>query len=107
MGNFNINIILINRFLSIHFIIPIIIIALSIIHIIILHKTKSNNPIGINNKTWVIKLNPIFIIKDITLILIVIITTINIILIKPFIFNNRDRFVIINYFKTPSHIEPE
>lgn len=106
-GNFNINIILINRFLSIHFIIPIIIITISLIHLLILHNNKSNNPIGLINKTDIIKLNPIFIIKDIILLTIIIIILININLNKPFIFSNRDNFIIINYFKTPSHIEPE
>lgn len=106
-GNFNINIILINRFLSIHFIIPILIMIISIIHLIILHNNKSNNPIGLLNKTDIIKLNPIFIIKDIILLIIVLIILININLNKPFIFRNRDNFIIINYFKTPSHIEPE
>lgn len=106
-GNFNINIILINRFFSIHFIIPILIIIISIIHLLILHNKKSNNPIGLLNKSDIIKLNPIFIIKDIILLTIVLIILTNINLNKPFLFRNRDNFVIINYFKTPSHIEPE
>lgn len=106
-GNFNINIILINRFLSIHFILPILIILISIIHIIILHINKSNNPLGLIKKTDIIKLNPVFIIKDIVLLIILIILTLNINMNKPLLFRNRDNFSIINYFKTPSHIEPE
>lgn len=106
-GNFNINVILINRFLSIHFIIPIVLILISSLHIIILHENKSNNPIGLINKTDLIKLNPNLIIKDLVLTVTLTMTIINILIIKPFIFRNRDNFIIINYFKTPSHIEPE
>jgi len=106
-GNFNINIILINRFLTIHFIIPILIIIIIIIHLITLHLNKSNNPIGIINKTDIICLNPLLIYKDIILILILLIIIINLNLIKPTIIINPDSFVKINYFKTPSHIEPE
>lgn len=106
-GNFNINIILINRFLSIHFLIPILIILASIIHIIVLHKYKSNNPIGLIKKSDIIRLRPIFIIKDIVLIITLLITIICINNLNPFLFRNNDNFVSINYFKTPSHIEPE
>nr|QEN73944.1 cytochrome b [Ceroplastes japonicus] len=106
-GNFNINIILINRFLSIHFIIPMIIFLMSMIHLMILHKSKSNNPMGLMNKMDMIKLNPIFIIKDMTLMMIIMMMLMNINLINPFMFSNSDSFVMMNYFKTPSHIEPE
>jgi len=80
---------------------------ISFIHLIILHKNKSNNPLGLINKSDLIKLNPTFIIKDIVIILIIIILIININTLNPFIFRNNDNFIIINYFKTPSHIEPE
>lgn len=106
-GNFNINIILINRFLSIHFIIPIIINILIIIHILILHSNKSSNPMGTINKIDIICLNPLSIYKDIILILIIIILLLNLNLFKPTIILNSDSFIKINYFNTPSHIEPE
>jgi len=72
-----------------------------------LHINKSNNPLGLIKKTDIIKLNPVFIIKDIVLLIILIILTLNINMNKPLLFRNRDNFSIINYFKTPSHIEPE
>lgn len=106
-GNFNINIILVNRFLTLHFLIPLLISLIIIIHMLILHLSKSNNPIGLKNNIDLIKLNPNFIIKDIIVLTLLIIITVNIILIRPFLFRNRDNFLIINYFKTPNHIEPE
>nr|YP_010164133.1 cytochrome b [Didesmococcus koreanus]QRK27461.1 cytochrome b [Didesmococcus koreanus] len=106
-GNFNINIILINRFLSLHFIIPILIMLISLIHIMILHSFKSNNPLGITNKTDLINLNPNLIIKDMVLFTNLLMMLLMIIMIKPMLLSNEDNFVMMNYFKTPSHIEPE
>nr|YP_010531084.1 cytochrome b [Parasaissetia nigra]UXW93671.1 cytochrome b [Parasaissetia nigra] len=106
-GNFNINIILINRFLTIHFLIPMLIMMMSMIHLLILHEKKSNNPMGLMNKMDLINLNPLFIMKDMILLSIIFMMLTNINLIKPFIFSNSDNFIMMNYFKTPSHIEPE
>jgi len=106
-GNFNINIILINRFFIIHFITPIILILLIIIHINILHINKSSNPLGINNNIDLITLNPYSLIKDILIIIIIIYLFINLNFYIPIILNNFDNFNEINYFITPNHIEPE
>nr|YP_011033007.1 cytochrome b [Coccus hesperidum]WRH36488.1 cytochrome b [Coccus hesperidum] len=106
-GNFNINIILINRFLSIHFLIPMLIMLASMIHMIVLHKYKSNNPMGLMKKSDMISLSPIFIIKDMVLMMTLLMTIMCINNLNPFLFSNNDNFVSMNYFKTPSHIEPE
>nr|YP_010388120.1 cytochrome b [Aclerda takahashii]UPO69104.1 cytochrome b [Aclerda takahashii] len=106
-GNFNINIILINRFFTIHFLVPALIMLTSLTHLIILHNNKSNNPMGLNNKIDLIKLNPLFIIKDLIIVLMILNMLMNIILLKPFLFSNSDNFIMMNYFKTPNHIEPE
>lgn len=106
-GNFNINLISLNRIFIIHFIIPIIIIIIIIIHINILHINLSFNQLGTTNKIDIISLNSYFIIKDIIIIFIFLIITINIILNYPIILNNNDNFIIIRYTSTPTSIEPE
>ena len=106
-GNHYINNILINRFFSIHFIFAFLLIIISIIHIIILHLNKSNNPLRTNNNLDQINLNPIFIIKDFNWIIILILITILINLIYPIKINNPDNFNPIKIFSTPNHIEPE
>lgn len=106
-GNFNINNILINRFFSIHFIIPLLSIIIILIHLTILHLNKSTNPIGLNQNIDLINLNPIFIIKDFIILFLAYLIFINLNLINPWFFNNPDNFNQINYFKTPNHIEPE
>lgn len=64
-GGFSINNATLNRFFSIHFIIPLIISLFIIIHLIILHNTGSNNPLGINRNFWKIPFHPYFSYKDI------------------------------------------
>jgi len=85
-GNFNINIILINRFFSIHFIFPIIIFLFIFIHLNLIHLSKSNNPFGINKIIDQINLFPNFIIKDLIIILIFFFIIINIIFFFPSFF---------------------
>ena len=106
-GNNYINNILINRFFSIHFLIAIVIILISIIHLILLHLNKSSNPIRINNNLDQINLNPLYIFKDIILLIIIIYIFLIINIICPIYLNNQDNFNQIIIFKTPSHIEPE
>ena len=106
-GNFYISNIIINRFFSIHFLLPIIIIIFIFIHFIILHNYKSTNPIRLNNNLDLINLSPNFIFKDIIIFLILIYLIIILNLIYPTHLNNYDNFNKINYFKTPKSIEPE
>ena len=106
-GNKFINNILLNRFFSLHFILALIIIFISLIHLIILHIKKSSNPLRINNNIDQINLNPLFIFKDIIIIIIIIFIFLIINIIYPIKINNPDNFNQILIFKTPSHIEPE
>lgn len=106
-GNRFINNILINRFFSIHFISALIIIIISIIHLIILHKNKRTNPINFNNKLDQINLNPTLIFKDITILILLLLIFLIINIILPLKINNPDNFNSIIIFKTPNHIEPE
>lgn len=106
-GNQFINNILINRFFSIHFILALIIIIISIIHLILLHINKSTNPLNINNNIDQINLNPIFIFKDLFILTIYIYIFLIINFLSPLKINNPDNFNSIIIFKTPTHIEPE
>ena len=106
-GNKFINNILLNRFFSLHFVLALIILFFSFIHLIILHSKKSSNPFRINNNLDQINLNALFIFKDIIFFLIFIYLFLIINILLPIKINNRDNFNIILIFKTPNHIEPE
>lgn len=106
-GNFNINFISLNRIFILHFILPLCIILFILIHLIILHKYFSNNPLGTNKFIDVTILRPYFIIKDLIIFIFLLIIIINFILTFPFLLNNPDNFSSMNYYVTPIHIEPE
>ena len=64
-GGFSVSGITLNRFFSLHYLLPFIITLLVIIHIILLHEEGSNNPNGIGNNVDKINFHPYFISKDI------------------------------------------
>lgn len=106
-GGFSVNNPTLNRFYSLHFILPFLILILTVIHLIFLHNTGSNNPTGRNRNLNKIIFYPYFIIKDsITFILILIIFFI-LILQNPYYLGDPDNFIPANPIVTPVHIKPE
>lgn len=108
-GRFSVDNPTLNRFFSLHFLIPLIILAISIIHLSILHEKGSSNQIGLNSRKDKIYFNKRFIFKDlISLILIVIFYC----LILSFFIDFHFRIAKENFFpadplNTPLHIKPE
>lgn len=52
------------RFFAFHFLLPFVIAALAGIHLVFLHETGSNNPLGLNSNLDKLTLHPLFLIKD-------------------------------------------
>lgn len=106
-GGFAINNATLNRFFSLHFILPFIILILIIIHLYFLHITGSSNPLGINRNLNKIPFHLYFSYKDLLgfIIFLTILTTI--ILQHPYIFRDPDNFTPANPIITPIHIQPE
>lgn len=106
-GGFSINNATLNRFYSLHFILPFLILFIVIIHLYFLHKTGSSNPLGLNRNLYKIFFHPYFSIKDnfgfIILILIFIIINLE----YPYLFSDPDNFNLANPIITPIHIQPE
>ena len=63
-GGFAVDNATLNRFFSFHFLIPFIIIGVVIIHLLFLHQTGSNNPLGLKRDSDKIPFHPYFTIKD-------------------------------------------
>lgn len=106
-GGFAVDNATLTRFLSFHFILPFIIIAFAIIHLLFLHQTGSNNPIGLNSNIDKIPFHPYFTFKDIVGFLIIIILLIILTLINPYYLGDPDNFIPANPLVTPIHIQPE
>nr|WRQ18145.1 cytochrome b [Anaceratagallia venosa] len=106
-GGFAVDNATLSRFFSLHFILPFMIAAMTIIHLTFLHETGSNNPIGINSNIDKIPFHPYFSIKDIMgfSIILTMITSFN--LMEPFMLADPDNFTPANPMVTPVHIQPE
>jgi len=106
-GGFSVDNATLTRFFTFHFILPFIIIAIAVIHLIFLHQTGSNNPLGINSNLDKIPFHPFFIYKDLFgyILVIWILTFIN--LIYPYSLGDPENFIPSNPLVTPIHIQPE
>jgi len=63
-GGFSVDNATLNRFYSLHYLMPFVIAGLTVIHLSLLHTSGSNNPLGINTNLDVIPFYPYFYVKD-------------------------------------------
>nr|URH16760.1 cytochrome b [Dolichorhinotermes longilabius] len=106
-GGFAVDNATLTRFFALHFLMPFVIAAMAMIHLLFLHQTGSNNPLGLNKNTDKIPFHPYFTTKDmvgftLTLSILTIIT-----LKEPYILSDPDNFTPANPLVTPVHIQPE
>lgn len=106
-GGFAVDNATLTRFFSFHFLFPFIIAAFTIIHLLFLHQTGSNNPLGINRNSDKIPFHPYFSYKDIFGFIIILIFLTFLTLIAPYILGDPDNFIPANPLVTPPHIQPE
>nr|AGX25315.1 cytochrome b [Neophocaena phocaenoides] len=106
-GGFSVDKATLTRFFAFHFILPFIITALMIVHLLFLHETGSNNPTGIPSNMDMIPFHPYYTIKDILGILLLILTLLTLTLFSPDLLGDPDNYVPANPLSTPAHIKPE
>lgn len=63
-GGFSVSNATLVRFYALHFLLPILIAVLSLVHLLFLHETGSGNPLGVSSVCDVIKFHPYFSVKD-------------------------------------------
>nr|AML26687.1 cytochrome b [Nitidulidae sp. BMNH 1274727] len=106
-GGFAVDNATLNRFFALHFILPFIVAAMTMIHLLFLHQTGSNNPLGTNSNIDKIPFHPYFSWKDSVGFLILSFALISLCLIHPFLLGDPDNFTPANPLVTPVHIQPE
>jgi len=106
-GGFAVDNATLTRFFALHFLMPFVIAAIAIIHLLFLHQTGSNNPLGLNKNTDKIPFHPYFTVKDILGFTIIIIALVVLTLKEPYILRDPDNFTPANPLVTPVHIQPE
>lgn len=106
-GGFSVRNATLTRFYALHYLLPIIISALSLIHLIFLHDTGSNNPLGTKRNQEIIKFHPYFTTKDLVGVLLLWLVLGIIVLFNPSILIDPENFIPANPLVTPTHIQPE
>jgi len=106
-GGFAVDNATLTRFFTFHFVLPFIVAAVTIIHLLFLHQTGSNNPLGVNSNVDKIPFHPYFTFKDIFGFVIIVIILTLLSLISPYLLGDPDNFTPANPLVTPVHIQPE
>nr|YP_009453668.1 cytochrome b [Prognichthys sealei]ARX78568.1 cytochrome b [Prognichthys sealei] len=106
-GGFSVDNATLTRFFTFHFLLPFVIAAMSMIHLIFLHESGSNNPTGINSDADKISFHPYFSYKDILGFAALLITLTSLALFSPNLLGDPDNFTPANPLVTPPHIKPE
>nr|WEF74947.1 cytochrome b [Parnassius epaphus] len=106
-GGFAVDNATLTRFYSFHFLFPFIILMLTMIHLLFLHQTGSNNPLGINSNLDKIPFHPFFTFKDLIGFIIMLTLLIMLTLTNPYLLGDPNNFIPANPLVTPIHIQPE
>nr|QWL15015.1 cytochrome b [Morphostenophanes sinicus] len=106
-GGFAVDSATLTRFFSLHFLLPFIISAMVMIHLLFLHQTGSNNPLGLNSNMDKIPFHPFFSLKDILGLIITLMLMTTLSLMNPYLLSDPDNFTPANPLVTPVHIQPE
>nr|ATO88577.1 cytochrome b [Ducetia japonica] len=106
-GGFAVDNATLTRFFTFHFVLPFIVAAMVMIHLLFLHQTGSNNPLGLNSDIDKIPFHPYFSFKDIFGFIIMIMVLTSLTLMEPYMLGDPDNFTPANPLVTPVHIQPE
>jgi ubiquinol-cytochrome c reductase cytochrome b subunit len=107
-GGFSVNNATLNRFFSLHFVLPFVLAALALMHLIALHDSAgSSNPLGISGNYDRLPFAPYFIFKDLITIFIFIIALSIFVFFMPNVLGDSENYVMANPMQTPPAIVPE
>lgn len=106
-GGFSVDNPTLNRFFSLHFTLPFVIVGLVLLHLILLHENGSNNPLGIYIKIETTPFYPYFYVKDLFGFIILMFIFSIFIYYYPNTLGHPDNYIPANPMKTPLHIVPE
>nr|YP_009708255.1 cytochrome b [Figulus binodulus]QEV84359.1 cytochrome b [Figulus binodulus] len=106
-GGFAVDNATLSRFFALHFLLPFIVAALVMIHLLFLHQTGSNNPLGVNSNIDKIPFHPYFSYKDIFGFIMMSFLLTLLVLINPNLLGDPENFIPANPLVTPVHIQPE
>nr|AAR25328.1 cytochrome b [Tangara nigroviridis] len=106
-GGFSVDNPTLTRFFALHFLLPFVIVGLTLVHLTFLHETGSNNPTGIPSDCDKIPFHPYYTIKDILGFVVMLSLLVSLALFAPNLLGDPENFTPANPLVTPPHIKPE
>uniref|UniRef100_A0AAN0N7L9 Cytochrome b n=2 Tax=Tanichthys TaxID=38761 RepID=A0AAN0N7L9_9TELE len=106
-GGFSVDNATLTRFFAFHFLFPFVIAAATLLHLLFLHETGSNNPAGLNSDADKISFHPYFSYKDLLGFVMMLLALTSLALFSPNLLGDSENFIPANPLVTPPHIKPE
>jgi len=106
-GGFSVDNPTLNRFFSLHYLLPFVIAGVAGLHLVLLHQHGSNNPLGIDSATYKISFYPYFYVKDMFSFLCFILFFSIFVYFYPNFLGHPDNYIQADPLKTPAHVVPE
>ena len=106
-GGFSVNNATLNRFFSLHYILPFLLAALVVGHLIAFHVHGSNNPNGVTGHADRVAFHPYFVFKDLVTIFAFLLVLSIIVFFYPNLLGHSDNYIEANPMQTPASIVPE
>jgi len=107
-GGFSVNNATLNRFFSLHYVLPFVLAALALMHLIALHDSAgSGNPLGVSGNYDRLPFAPYYIFKDLITIFIFILVLSIFVFYMPNLLGDSENYVMANPMQTPPAIVPE
>nr|ADI79424.1 cytochrome b [Thylaeodus sp. TAR-2010] len=106
-GGFAVDNATLTRFFALHFLLPFILVGLSGLHLLFLHETGSNNPLGINSDSQKVPFHSYYTFKDLVGFIVFMSVLIMLVLFFPTLLSDPENFIPANPLVTPVHIQPE
>ena len=107
-GGFSVNNATLNRFFALHFVLPFVLAALALMHLIALHDSAgSSNPLGVSGNYDRLPMHPYFLFKDLITIFLFILVLSIFVFFMPNVLGDSENYVMANPMQTPPAIVPE
>jgi len=106
-GGFSVDNPTLNRFFSLHFLMPFLIAGMVLAHLALLHRDGSNNPLGIESSIDKISFYPYYYVKDLFSFMLFVVFFSVFLFYYPNLLGHPDNYIPANPMVTPHHIVPE
>ena len=106
-GGFSVDNATLNRFFSLHYLLPFVIAGLVITHLVLLHQTGNNNPLGVDTTNDKMPFYPYCYVKDLFVFISFAVFFSFVVYFYPNVLGHSDNYIPANPLVTPAHIVPE